>query len=133
MTEQRLRRFRSLQKEKRHLEECIEELDASMLVPKVQKLTGMPSGGHDDHAMDSLVAKYDELVQKYVAKLVSIMDEQAAVEDAFDKLDSTEQALMRALYVRGMTWREVEIAFGYNRKKIQRVHTSAMKKLNPGE
>lgn len=50
-------------------------------------------------------------------------------EELLDGLPAKERVLLRAYYVEGFLWREVEPIVGYRKSHVDRVHRRAMKRL----
>ena len=61
--------------------------------------------------------------------LSRLMERVLEVEEMLEGLPVHERLLLRAYYVEGLLWREVEPVVGYRKSQVDRVHRRAMKRL----
>lgn len=99
MTKKRLRAFRELKKEQKQLEDLL---------------------AHGETAA---------LRQCYQAKLARVEQEQLAIEQAIDSLDTVQRTLMRHYYIEGLTWEEVCVKASYSWRQTHRIHAKALDQL----
>ncbi|MBQ0037838.1 MAG: sigma-70 family RNA polymerase sigma factor [Clostridiales bacterium] len=135
MTKERLRQYIALSKEAQQIKEQIEEINASMLSPKIQRINGVPSGGNfGGSVLETMVTRYDSLVAIYCEKMKIIAEEQKAIENAISTLNSNERIIMRARYIEGLPWDKVCEKICYSRRQVNRIHGIALLKIRePGE
>lgn len=129
MTKERLRRFRDLLAEKVHLEQQLETIEGVLYNPKIQQLKQTPRASSKGNPTEDLIAKHLELVDLYQDKLVGLAMEQLAIENAIERLPIRERNVLRAYYIRGLTWEEVAVDVGYTWRHVHRVHSSALQLL----
>lgn len=130
ITKNELRLYRQLKKEARELAEQIEELELTMIAPSCQQITGMPvyhSADHDKIA--NVVAKAEQMRKVYFDKMNILLDLQADIEAAVDKLGPKERRLIRLYYFAGLTWEEVAVQLDYAWRQTHRLHNICLKKL----
>lgn len=133
MTKERLRGYRAMKREKLQLERQIEEIEATLYNPKVQKIKHTPGATSHGNAMEDLAAKHLELIDLYKDKLEKMSEELLAIEKAIEDLPSTERQLLRLYYMAGMTWEEVCVSIGYSWKQVHRIHGRALDMLKNEE
>lgn len=133
MTKERLRTYRDLSRELRHIERKVESLEASLYSPKIPKMSGMPAGGAGGNAMEDLAAKHLELLDHYKAKEAELAGEQLAIEQAIDALPYRERSLLRLYYIDGLTWEEVSVRMNYSWRQTHNIHSTALKQLKKHE
>lgn len=126
MTKARLRSYRMNKLERVQLQQRLEELEAEMYAPRIQRLTGMPSAPAKDNPLESLAVRHAELLDRYRAKLDELATEQLAIEQAIDSLDPTARLILRHYYIEGLTWEEVCCAVNYGWAQVHRIHSRAL-------
>ena len=96
MTKERLRHYRDIKREAAQIRSTLQELEASMTAPRAQALDGMPRSGSQayDHLAD-VVARHQDLVDQYCAKLDELAAEQMQIEQAIESLQPRERELIR--------------------------------------
>lgn len=129
MTKERLRRYRDLLKEKKQLEKQLETIEAALYNPKIQQLKQTPRAPSQGNATEDLANKHLELLDYYRDKLAELAMEQLAVEEVMERLPARERKVLRAYYIRGLTWEEVAVDVGYTWRHVHRVHSSALQLL----
>lgn len=129
MTKERLRRCRDLLKEKKQLEEQLETIEGALNNPKIQQLKQTPRAPAQGNAVEDLIAKHLELLDCYRDKLAELTMEQLAIEEVIERLPTRERKVLRAYYIRGLTWEEVAVDVGYTWRHVHRVHSSALQLL----
>ena len=130
MTKERLRNYQNIKKERQQIRHQLEELEAALYYPKVQRLTGMPSNhGAEVNPQEELAIRHIELQDKYNAKLEELYAEQLAIEQAIETLDVVKRQLLRYRYIDGLTWEEVCIRMNYSWKQVHRLHGAALQEL----
>ena len=132
MTKERLRNYKYIEKEREQLLHQLEEIEAALYNPRIQRLTGMPSAPSPDNAQENLAIKHTELMDRYQAKREELAAEQLAIEDAIEALDPTARMLMRYRYLDGLTWEEVCVQMSYSWAQTHRIHGAALRKLKDG-
>lgn len=131
MTKERLRQYKHIKKEIAHIKLQLEEVETALYSPRSQRMDGMPrnpSGGGDPIDL-RLLEKHAALMNRYRVKLADLIEEQLAVEDAIENLDSTARRLLRYRYLDGLTWEEVCVAMSYSWRQVHRLHAEALQKL----
>ena len=129
MTKDRLRRFRDLLTEKVHLEQQLETIEGVLHNPKIQQLKQTPRASSKGNPTEDLIAKHLELVDLYQDKLTGLAMEQLAIENAIERLPIRERNVLRAYYIRGLTWEETCVAVDYSWTQVHRIHSSALQLL----
>ena len=99
MTKERLRAYRDLKKEQRQLEQLLES------------------------------GETEALRDCYREKLAQVEQEQLAIEQAIDSLDSLERTVMRHYYIEGLTWEEVCVEVSYSWRQTHNIHSRALEQL----
>lgn len=123
--------YQNIERERQQIRAKLEEVEAAMEAPKVQRLDGMPRGGTPDggSAIESLVAKRIELQQLYQEKLAAMAATQLEIEQAIESLDPTARLLLRCRYLEGLKWEEVCVRLNYSWRQTHRLHGEALRKL----
>lgn len=129
MTKERLRRYRDLLHEKQQLEQQLETIEGALYNPKIQHLKQTPRAQSQGNATEDLANKHLELMDRYREKLAELTMEQLAIEEAIERLPFRERKVLRAYYIRGLTWEEAAVAVGYTWRHVHRVHSSALQLL----
>ena len=130
ITKDDLRLYRHLKKEARELADQIEELEMIMIVPGCQQITGMPMHNNGEHdKIANVIAKSEQLRKAYFEKMDMLLDLQAEIEAAVDKLEPKERRLIRLYYFVGLTWEEVAVQMEYAWAQVHRLHNICLKKL----
>ena len=130
MIKQRLRNYKHIRRELQQIQQKLEEVEAELYHPKVQRLTGMPSGGKNGSAMESKAIKHLDLLAHYQKQREKLDAEQLAVEQAIASLtDPAKRMLLRYLYIDGMKWRDASAKIHYSRQQANRIHDAALQEL----
>lgn len=130
MTKERLRNYANLKEERNQLRRQLEELEAALYYPKIQRLNGMPSAPSKENALELMVARHAELQEKYEAKIAEMNAEMLLIEEAIEALDSTARMLLRYRYLECLKWEEVCVKMNYSWMQTHRIHANALKQLN---
>lgn len=133
MIKERLRNYATLKEESEQLRRQLEELEATLYYPKIQKMSGMPSSPSKENAMELMVGRHMELQEKYAAKIAEITAEMIQIEEAIEKLDPTARMLLRYRYLDGLKWEEVCVRMNYSWMQTHRIHANALNQLREGE
>ena len=130
ITERDLCRYRSIKEEVEQLKEQLSELEASMVVPRVPELTGMPGGGSGGaDKIGNVVAKAEKLKDLYCRKLAVLLDLQAEIEKAIDVLEEDERQLVRLYYFKGLTWEQASGKMECSLRNVYRLRASILQKI----
>ena len=129
MTKERLRRYRDLLLEKKQLDKQLETIEAALFNPKIQQLKQTPRAQSQGNATEDLANKHMELLDYYRNKLAELAMEELAIEESIERLPFRERKVLRAYYIRGLTWEEAAVAVGYTWRHVHRVHSSALQLL----
>jgi DNA-directed RNA polymerase specialized sigma subunit len=130
MTKERLRNYANLKEERNQLRRQLEELEATLYYPKIQRLNGMPSAPSKENTLELMVARHAELQEKYEAKIAEMNAEMLLIEEAIEALDSTARMLLRYRYLECLKWEEVCVKMNYSWMQTHRIHANALKQLN---
>lgn len=130
MTKERLRNYAILKEERNQLRRQLEELEAALYYPKIQRLNGMPSAPSKENALELMVAHHAELQEKYEAKIAEMNAEMLFVETAIENLEPTARMLLRYRYLECLKWEEVCVKMNYSWMQTHRIHANALKQLN---
>ena len=129
MTKERLRAYQKNKQEQEQLRQQLEEIEAALYYPKIQRITDMPSAPVTGNPQEDLAIRHIELQERYRAKLEELAGEQLAIEKAIETLDQTQRLLMRYRYLEGLKWEEVCIKIGYSWTQTHEHHGRALQKL----
>lgn len=133
MTKDRLRNYRIIKQEREQLRRQLDEIEAALYYPKVQRLTDMPSAPSHGNLQEDMALRHIELQQLYQAKLEELAAEQLAIEEAIESLDETHRLLLRYRYIEGLKWEEVCVKMGYSWTQTHEHHSRALKLLKGAE
>ena len=129
MTKERLRNYATLREEREQLRRQLEELEATLYYPKIQRLTGMPSAPSKENPLELMVARHVELQERYEAKIAEMTTEMLSIEEAIEGLDPTSRMLLRYRYLDGLKWEEVCVRMNYSWMQTHRIHANALNQL----
>ena len=130
MTKERLRNYANLKEERNQLRRQLEELEAALYYPKIQRLNGMPSAPSKENTLELMVARHAELQEKYEAKIAEMNAEMFLIEEAIEALNPTARMLLRYRYLECLKWEEVCVKMNYSWMQTHRIHANALKQLN---
>jgi DNA-directed RNA polymerase specialized sigma subunit len=130
MTKERLRNYANLKEERNQLRRQLEELEAALYYPKIQRLNGMPSAPSKENTLELMVARHAELQEKYEAKIAEMNAEMLLIEEAIEALDPTARMLLRYRYLECLKWEEVCVKMNYSWMQTHRIHANALNQLN---
>ena len=133
MTKDRLRNYQNIKQEREQLRRQLDEIEAALYYPKVQRLTDMPSAPVHGNPQEEMAIRHIELQQLYQAKLEELAAEQLAIEAAIESLDETGRLLLRYRYIEGLKWEEVCVKMGYCWTQVHEHHSRALKLLKGAE
>ena len=129
VTETDLNAYRAMKMEAAELREIIGEIEAALFSPGV-KLDGQPRAkGGKGGGMEDLVARKDQAVQDYEAKLAELLRDMRRIERAISGLPSVERRIIRRHYLSGQTWEAVADAESYSYVQIWRIKKRAIARL----
>lgn len=130
MTKERLRAYAEIKKEREQLRQQLEEVEAALYYPKIQRLTDMPAAPQGGNHQEDLAIHHIELQERYRAKMEELAAEQLAIEQAIESLEPTARMLMRYRYIDGLKWEEVAVRMNYSWTQTHDIHGKALKQLN---
>ena len=133
LTKNELRQYRNLKDEINQLLEEIRELDMMMVVPSVQKLSGMPSAHGMTDRIGEVIARADILRNQYFDKMAALLNLKAKIEAEVDALDADDQVLVRLYYFRGITWEAVAATMHLSWNALHHRHRKILRKLRGDE
>ena len=129
MTKERLKNYVILKEEREQLRRQLDELEATLYYPRVQRLSDMPSAPSKENTLELMVARHLDLQEKYEAKIAKMTAEMLLIEEAIEKLDPTARMLMRYRYIEGLKWEEVCVKINYSWMQTHRIHANALEQL----
>ena len=129
MIKERLRNYANLKEEREQLRRQLEELEATLYYPKIQRLNGMPSAPSKENTLELMIARHVELQEKYAAKIAEMTAEMIQLEAAIEKLEPTARMLLRYRYMDGLKWEEVCVRMNYSWMQTHRIHAAALNQL----
>lgn len=129
MTKERLKNYANLKEEREQLRRQLEELEATLYYPKIQRLNGMPSAPSKENALELMVARHVDLQEKYAAKIAEMTAEMILIEEAIEALEPTARMLLRYRYMDGLKWEEVCVRMNYSWMQTHRIHANALNQL----
>jgi DNA-directed RNA polymerase specialized sigma subunit len=133
MTKERLKNYVILKEEREQLRRQLDELEATLYYPRIQRLSDMPSVPSKENTLELMVGRHLELQSKYEAKIAEMTAEMLLIEEAIEKLDPTARMLLRYRYIEGLKWEEVCVRINYSWMQTHRIHAHALNQLNSGE
>lgn len=131
MIEETLRNYRAIKAELEQLAEWLEEIEATLLYPKPQRLTGMPSAPTKDNdgALVSMAARHMELQLRYTAKQAELHQAILDAENAIETLNPIDRRILRYKYFEGLTFEQIAEKMHYSRQGITKRHRQALDRL----
>lgn len=133
MNKERLRNYQNIKNERDQLRQKLEEIEAALYYPKIQRLSNMPITHADGNPYEDLVIHHIELQERYQAKMEELAAEQLAIEEAIEGLDPTARMLLRYRYIDGLKWEEVCVKMGYGWTQTHEHHGRALQQLKAEE
>ena len=124
-----MRNYASLKEEREQLRRQLDELEATLYYPKIQRLNDMPSSPSKENTLELMVARHIELQERYEAKIAEMTKEMMLIEEAIDALDPTARMLLRYRYLDGLKWEEVCVRMNYSWMQTHRIHANALNQL----
>ena len=124
-----MRNYASLKEEREQLRRQLDELEATLYYPKIQRLNGMPSSPSKENTLELMVARHVELQERYEAKIAEMTKEMLLIEAAIDALEPTARMLLRYRYLDGLKWEEVCVRMNYSWMQTHRIHANALNQL----
>ena len=126
----RLNSYRDLQTEHEQLTEELKRVEALMSSPTGSALDGMPrNGSNPGNPVERVATQHMELLDRYRAQIVRMVEEQSAIEAMIQDLEPTERKLARFRYIDGLTWEEVCDMMAYSWRQTHRIHGKMLDKL----
>lgn len=130
MDKAELKRYLPLKKEAEELRLQAEELEEDIKNLKAVVVDGMPKGGVVNDSIGNMVAKVEELRNKYLDKYDMALCELYKIERFIDSLDDiTERRLIRKRYIQGMRWEDICVDMNYSWKHIHRIHSKILSRI----
>lgn len=129
ITKYDLRRYRHQKANIAELKAEIEELELTMIAPRVPALTGLPGSRGEQDKIGNVVAKVEKLRSLYISRVEAMLQDQERIEEAVATLDDREQRLIRLYYFTGITWEEVAVHLNCSWTLVHRLHRRALAKL----
>ena len=124
-----MRNYASLKEEREQLRRQLDELEATLYYPKIQRLNDMPSSPSKENTLELMVARHIELQERYEAKITEMTKEMLLIEEAIDALEPTARMLLRYRYLDGLKWEEVCVRMNYSWMQTHRIHANALNQL----
>lgn len=125
----RLRAFRSMATEVRLINETMAAMRET-IGAKVTNLSASGGASADGTATERTVEKLDALESKYKKRKQDYLNERTAIENAIDRLDPTQRALIRLYYMDCRTWEETAEALRFSTQHVHRIHAAALIELS---
>lgn len=129
MTEDDLKIYIIIKREVEQIREMMDEIEAKLYHPKIQRLTGMPVNASDGNRQEDLIIKHIDLQNMYKAKILELSARQLEVEKAIDKLRPPYRMLLRYRYIDGLTWDQVSEKMHYSLRNVHRMRKEAVRML----
>ena len=124
-----MKSYANLKEECEQLRRQLDELEATLYYPKIQRLNDMPSSPSKENTLELMVARHIELQERYEAKIAEMTKEMMLIEEAIDALDPTARMLLRYRYLDGLKWEEVCVRMNYSWMQTHRIHANALNQL----
>lgn len=137
MTKEELQNYKDLVRERRQVEDKLEEVETKLYAARTQQLTGMPSAPpKPGSTLEAAVVEYIEDLEALRVHYQQLLDrltaEQLNIEKAIDGLDTTARTLMRYRYIDGRKWEEICVLMNYSWRQVHRLHAAALIALKGG-
>lgn len=123
---QRLINYRFMLTEMKYLQEQLEEMDAVLYSPKIQRLTGTPGGGGDKRGNENAMLKHAELKKYYRTRLKAMERERISIEKLMEKLPARERMILRFRYLDGREWEWIAVKTSYSVRQASRIAEGAI-------
>ena len=124
-----MKSYANLKEECEQLRRQLDELEATLYYPKIQRLNDMPSSPSKENTLELMVARHIELQERYEAKITEMTKEMLLIEEAIDALEPTARMLLRYRYLDGLKWEEVCVRMNYSWMQTHRIHANALNQL----
>ena len=127
---ERLKEYRSLEKEIRDLEEEVEVLYTKATAPGKYRLSHEPHGSNKDpDKMADMVADMTDKALCLRDCIRRAKEERKAIEKMIEKLSPTERQIIRLRYAKGHRWEFICVNLGYSWRQTHRIHVRALEKM----
>lgn len=129
MTKRELQEYIWLRKNIQQLEDELLRLETEA-TRQTTSLRQEPRGNnYDKDKLTSVVAKIIAVKDHINEQLQRSYELQAKIEQAIAGLPQREGYLVRAKYLRGMTWEQIAVDMGVSWRHVHRVHSKALRLL----
>ena len=106
MTEKELSKYYWIKKEIEDIEKKLDELGYGQTIPQISEMPKNPSNNHKP--LEKLIEKRSELINMYLDKRVSTLEEYIKIEKYIDTVEEPEiRLIMRHRYLDLMQWEEI--------------------------
>lgn len=130
MTKDELKQYLSLKREAETLEAGIKQLEEEAASVRAIVIDGMPKSNFKGDPVGNVVAKLNDLKEKYIDKCNAALEAMNRIEQVIEKLDNpTERDLMRKKYIEGKHWEDIAEELHYHERHIYRIHNRALKRV----
>ena len=120
-----LRKYQSLLRKEKHLEQEIESI-RSRYTGQAITYSDMPHGT-DQRDLSDFAAEVDDLLRDLEAtRWEAVHQYHLIASSIMDMEDDTEQELMRLKYLHDMTWEEIAVEMHYTVRWIYKLHGDAL-------
>lgn len=120
-----LRSYIPLVKAAKRLEEELEELRLSTMLPSTNN-DGLP-GSSDKKDLSDYIVKVDKLMRKIIRTRYKRIEAYSKIFRDVERLDNEkERAVLTYRYLRGYSWEKICIEMNYSWKQVHRIHSNAL-------
>ena len=138
MTKEELQNYKDLVRERRQVEDKMEEVETKLYAARTQQLTGMPSappkpGSTREAAVVEHIEELKALRVHYHQLLDRLTAEQLKIEKAIEHLQPKARTLLRYRYIECKKWEEICVHMNYSWRQVHRLHAAALIEIQGGE
>lgn len=130
MNKYQLRTYSDIARERKQIEQQLEEIEATLYSPRGTDFSGMPHSPSPGNTIEALAVKHVQLQELYNTKLEELLVAQLEIEVAISKVqDGLLRTLLRHRYIECLTWEEICIVMAYSWSHIHRLHDEALRAI----
>lgn len=128
--EELLSQYRSIKKEIADLQERINHIYSSAMVPGIKNITDMPiAQGYSTDGLSKVFEQIEELAEVYAQRLAELQQVCTEIETAMSGLESIERRVIRYRYMDNKSWTKISNITKYSVPHLHRIHNRAVDKL----
>ncbi len=125
----KLNQYRYIDAEAKQLKEQIEELRERITSVQSPRLDAIPCNTNNTDNMQKLIEKLVDLEEIYKQKLLSLAEEQKAIEEIINGFDKESRIMLRKRYIEGKKWETICVEMHSGWDRTHRMHHRCLEKL----